>query len=60
VKTPSKNIHRYEPTSVTSQFHADFGNILEKSIFNEDIVFLRDAIVTWWRDNKDNLQRAHA
>jgi len=27
---------RYEPTSVTSQFHADFGDILEMSIFNED------------------------
>ena len=37
-----------ELTSVTSQFHADSGDQLEKSIFDEAIIFPRNVIATEW------------
>ena len=40
------NIQQCKPTSVTSQFYASSGDKLVESIFNDDVVFLRNVITS--------------
>jgi len=46
---------KHQAETSTGEKQHDFGDTLEKSIFNAYIVFLRNVIVTWWRYNKGNL-----